>query len=74
MKPYRATVEAMAQGTAAITSATTATAEVAGDVGLLVDPLDTDSIAEALVSVRDDDDRCGWSFRDRSRDRSRQRG
>lgn len=62
-------LEAMAQGTATITSATTATAEVAGDVGLLVDPLDTDSIAEALVSVRDDADR--WAADgDRASDRA----
>lgn len=52
-------LEAMAQGTAAITSATTSTAEVAGDVGSLVDPLDPATIAEALVSVRDDPAR--WS-------------
>ncbi|MEM9467141.1 MAG: glycosyltransferase family 1 protein [Actinomycetota bacterium] len=47
-------LEAMAQGTAAITSASTATAEVAGDTGVLVDPLDTVAIGEALASVRDD--------------------
>ncbi len=41
-------LEAMAQGAAVVTSATTATAEVAGEAALLVDPLDTDAIAGAL--------------------------
>ncbi|MFP5256747.1 MAG: glycosyltransferase family 4 protein [Acidimicrobiia bacterium] len=41
-------LEAMAQGAAVVTSATTATAEVAGDAGVLVDPLDVDEIAGAL--------------------------
>ena len=56
-------LEAMAQGTAAITSASTATAEVAGDTGLLVDPTDTVDIGEALASVRDDP--AGWARRGR---------
>jgi glycosyltransferase involved in cell wall biosynthesis len=47
----------MAHGTAALTSATTSTAEVAGDTGLLVDPLDVAAIGDALVSVRDDPER-----------------
>lgn len=46
-------LEAMAQGTAAITSAGTATAEIAGPTGLLIDPLDTVDLAEALSSVVD---------------------
>jgi glycosyltransferase involved in cell wall biosynthesis len=50
-------LEAMAHGTAALTSATTSTAEVAGDTGLLVDPLDVAAIGDALVSVRDDPER-----------------
>ncbi len=50
-------LEAMAQGTAALTSATTSTAEVAGDTGLLVDPLDIDAIGDALISVRDEPER-----------------
>lgn len=54
-------LEAMAQGTAAVTSAGTATAEVAGDTGLLIDPLDTVDIAEALLSVVDDPE--GWASR-----------
>jgi glycosyltransferase involved in cell wall biosynthesis len=47
-------LEAMAQGAAVVTSATTSTAEVAGDAALLVDPLDTDAIAGALGRVLDD--------------------
>lgn len=41
-------LEAMVQGAAVVTSATTATAEVADDAGSLVDPLDVDAIAAAL--------------------------
>lgn len=41
-------LDAMAQGAAVVTSATTSTAEVAGDTALLVDPLDVDAIAGAL--------------------------
>lgn len=41
-------LDAMAQGAAVVTSATTSTAEVAGDTGLLVDPLDVDAIAGGL--------------------------
>ena len=41
-------LEAMAQGAAVVTSATTATAEVAGDAALLVDPEDVEAIAGAL--------------------------
>lgn len=41
-------LDAMAQGAAVVTSATTSTAEVAGDAALLVDPLDVDAIAGAL--------------------------
>ena len=44
-------LEAMAQGTAAITSATTSTAEVAGDTGMLVDPADLKGLGVALASV-----------------------
>jgi glycosyltransferase involved in cell wall biosynthesis len=49
-------LEAMAQGAAVVTSATTATAEVAGEAGLLVDPLDVDAIAGALQRLLDDED------------------
>jgi glycosyltransferase involved in cell wall biosynthesis len=41
-------LEAMAQGTAVITSSGTATAEVAGDAGMLVDPSDVDALVDAL--------------------------
>lgn len=47
-------LDAMAHGAPVVTSAGTATAEVAGDAGLLVDPLDTSAISEALASVLDD--------------------
>jgi glycosyltransferase involved in cell wall biosynthesis len=49
-------LEAMAQGAAVVTSATTATAEVAGDAALLVDPLDVDAIAGALDRLLRDRD------------------
>jgi len=41
-------LEAMAQGTAVITSSGTATAEVAGDAAVLVDPSDGDAMVNAL--------------------------
>jgi glycosyltransferase involved in cell wall biosynthesis len=41
-------LEAMAQGTAVITSLGTATEEVAGEAGLLIDPSDSDSLVTAL--------------------------
>jgi glycosyltransferase involved in cell wall biosynthesis len=47
-------LEAMAQGAAVVTSATTSTAEVAGDAALLVDPLDVDAIAGALARLLGD--------------------
>ena len=47
-------LEAMAQGTAVVTSAGTATSEVAGDTGVLVDPRDVDAIAHALERLLDD--------------------
>ena len=50
-------LDAMAHGAPVVTSAGTATEEVAGDVGLLVDPLDTASITGALAAVLDDHDR-----------------
>ena len=48
-------LEAMSQGTPVVTSAATSTAEVAGDSGLLVDPLDELAIAEAIERVLDDE-------------------
>jgi glycosyltransferase involved in cell wall biosynthesis len=47
-------IEAMAQGALVVTSSTTATAEVAGDAALTVDPLDVDAIADALARAIDD--------------------
>jgi glycosyltransferase involved in cell wall biosynthesis len=49
-------LEAMAQGAPVVTSATTSTAEVAGDAALLVDPLDVDDIAGALHRLLVDQD------------------
>jgi glycosyltransferase involved in cell wall biosynthesis len=49
-------LEAMAQATAVITSSGTATAEVAGDAGLLIDPRDGTALTEALARLLDDDD------------------
>jgi glycosyltransferase involved in cell wall biosynthesis len=45
---------AMAQGAAVVTSAGTATAEIAGDAALIVDPGDVQAIAEAIERVLDD--------------------
>jgi len=47
-------LEAMAHGTPVVTSAGTATGEVAGDDALLVDPTDVGAIAEALSTVLTD--------------------
>lgn len=41
-------LEAMAQGTAIVTSSGTATAEVAGDTAILIDPSDVDALIDAL--------------------------
>lgn len=41
-------LEAMAQGTAVVTSSGTATAEVGGDAVVLIDPLDVDALAGAM--------------------------
>lgn len=48
-------LEAMASGVPVITSACSSMPEVAGDAALLVDPLDTDEIAERLVELVHDD-------------------
>jgi glycosyltransferase involved in cell wall biosynthesis len=52
-------LEAMAQGAPVVTSATTSTAEVAGDAGLLVDPLDVDAIAGAIQRLLEDRELAG---------------
>jgi glycosyltransferase involved in cell wall biosynthesis len=49
-------LEAMAQGTPVVTSDGTSTAELAGDAGLLVDPRDSEAIADALERVLGDSD------------------
>ncbi|MEQ1788138.1 MAG: glycosyltransferase family 1 protein [Acidimicrobiales bacterium] len=49
-------LEAMRQGAPVVTSATTSTAEVAGDAALLIDPLDVDAIAGAIQRLLDDRD------------------
>lgn len=49
-------LDAMAQGAAVVTSATTSTAEVGGDAVELVDPLDVDAIAGAMDRLLADPD------------------
>ncbi len=44
-------LEAMGQGTAVITSRGTATEEVAGDAGVLIDPTDVEELAAAMNSL-----------------------
>jgi glycosyltransferase involved in cell wall biosynthesis len=46
----------MAQGAPVVTSRGTSTEEVAGDAGVLVDPLDPAAVAAALEAVLDDDE------------------
>jgi glycosyltransferase involved in cell wall biosynthesis len=48
-------LEAMAQGAPVLTSRGTATAEVAGDAAVLVDPTSVDEIAAGLSSLLDDE-------------------
>lgn len=52
-------LEAMTQATPVVTSAGTSTAEVAGDTGVLVDPLDVDAISEGLQRAIDERDELG---------------
>ncbi len=47
-------LEAMAAGAPVVTSAASATGEVAGDAALLVDPQDRDSLTDALARLLDD--------------------
>jgi glycosyltransferase involved in cell wall biosynthesis len=49
-------LDAMGHGAPVVTSATTSTAEVAGDAALLVDPLDVDAIAGAIGQLLADHD------------------
>ena len=50
-------LEAMACGTAAITSTTSSLPEVAGEAAALVDPHDTDAIAATLLNILNDDNK-----------------
>jgi glycosyltransferase involved in cell wall biosynthesis len=49
-------LEAMAAGVPVLTSTTSALPEVAGDAALLVDPLDTQAIADALIQLATNND------------------
>ena len=49
-------IEAMSHGTPVVTSATTATAEVAAESGLLVDPQKAEEIAEAVLKILENRD------------------
>lgn len=63
-------LEAMAAGTAVVTSAGTATEELVGDGGLTVDPTDTDALAAALETVLTDaDPHLRWGVAGRTRAR-----
>jgi glycosyltransferase involved in cell wall biosynthesis len=48
-------LDAMAHGVPVITSNTSAMPEVAGDAALLIDPRDTEALADALLQLADDD-------------------
>ena len=48
-------LEAMGSGTPVITSKTTSIPEVAGDAALLVDPLRSEAILEAMLQVAGDE-------------------
>jgi glycosyltransferase involved in cell wall biosynthesis len=50
-------LEAMAQGTAVVTSAGTSTEEIVGDDGVVVDPTDIEALAAAIGGLLADDDR-----------------
>lgn len=47
-------IEAMASGTAVIASRASALPEVVGEAGLLIDPLDFEALAQALVRLREE--------------------
>lgn len=62
-------LDAMAHGAPVVTSATTSTAEVAGDAALLVDPLDVDAITGAIGQLLADPEqaaRLGAAARERA--------
>jgi glycosyltransferase involved in cell wall biosynthesis len=62
-------LEAMAHGAPVVTSAGTATAEVADDAAVLVDPLDVEDIAGGIATVLDDPELAG-RLRERGRERA----
>ncbi|HID87194.1 MAG TPA: glycosyltransferase, partial [Anaerolineae bacterium] len=49
-------LEAMACGVPVVVSNASSLPEVVGDAGLLVDPLDVDALAEAMIAVLSDED------------------
>jgi glycosyltransferase involved in cell wall biosynthesis len=62
-------LDAMAHGAPVVTSATTSTAEVAGEAALLVDPIDVDAIAGAIGQLLADPEqaaRLGAAARERA--------
>ena len=61
-------LEAMQSGTPVLTSSVSATAEVAGDAALLVDPTDTEQITTAMQRLATDDALCD-DLRRRGRER-----
>ncbi len=64
-------LEAMAQGTAVITSSGTSTEEIVGEAGVTVDPLDTGSLTTAIRELLADTatrDRLGAAARERAKD------
>lgn len=64
-------LEAFAAGVPVITSNTTALPEVAGDAAVLVDPLDTAAIAEAMMTLLENEELAA-SLRSRGRLRARE--
>lgn len=62
-------LEAMAQGAPVVTSAGTTVEEVVGTAALIVDPRDTDAIADAMARVLDDTELAG-RLRDAGRERA----
>jgi len=63
-------IEAMSHGTPVVTSATTATAEVAAESGLLVDPQKAEEIAEAVLKILENRD-LSKELSERGRERSK---
>lgn len=63
-------LEAMGFGAAVITSNVTSVPEIAGDAALLIDPIDIDTLADAMVRLRGDAD-LHAQLRRRARERAR---